>query len=100
MEKKLFWIIMTPGSLLTLFLGIWLIVLLGRDYFAQSMWLHIKITLVLLLIFYHLYLFKQLLAFRKQANQHSARFYRIINEFPSLMLIVIVLLAVLKPKMG
>lgn len=91
---------MTPGGLLTLFLGIWLIVLLGRDYFAQSIWLHIKITLVLLLILYHLYLFKLLLGFKKRANQHSARFYRIINEFPSLMLIAIILLAVLKPGMG
>lgn len=100
MEKKLFWIIMTPGGFLTIFFGVWLIQRLGYPYFAHSPWLHMKISLVFLLVCYHIFLFKQLRNFKKNNIQHSARFYRILNEFPSLILFAVVLLAVLKPNFG
>ncbi|MCS5709438.1 protoporphyrinogen oxidase HemJ [Candidatus Berkiella cookevillensis] len=98
MEKKLFWIIMTPGALLTIGFGVWLLTLLGHEYFATQPWLHLKMTLVLALIIYHFYLLKQLLSFQAGKNTHSARFYRILNEFPSIILFAAVLLAVLKPS--
>ncbi|MGE4348754.1 MAG: protoporphyrinogen oxidase HemJ [Candidatus Berkiella sp.] len=98
MEKKLFWIIMTPGALLTIGFGVWLLALLGHTYFATQPWLHLKITLVLTLVIYHTYLFKQLRRFQAGKKTHSARFYRILNEFPSIILFAAVLLAVLKPS--
>lgn len=98
MEKKLFWIIMTPGALLTIGFGIWLLHFLGHEYFATHPWLHIKMTLVLALMIYHGYLFKQMRRFQAYKNNRSARFYRIINELPSIVLFAVVFLAVLKPS--
>lgn len=100
MERKLFWIIMTPGALLTILLGCWLIGLYGQGYMAANPWLHIKISLVALLIIYHFYLGCTLKKFRNAQNKHSQRFYRILNEFPTIVLFGAVLLAILKPKFG
>lgn len=100
MERKLFWIIMTPGACLTVGFGLWLIRLYGPSYLAQNPWLHIKMTLVALLIIFHVYLGLKLMQFRKGTNRNSAKFYRIINEFPSIILFVTVLLVVLKPGLG
>tara|TARA_R110002110_G_scaffold271566_1_gene486907 strand:+ start:5948 stop:6253 length:306 start_codon:yes stop_codon:yes gene_type:complete len=100
MERKLFWIIMTPGAVITILLGCWLIGLYGKGYMAANPWLHIKISLVGLLVIYHVYLGCMLKKFRLAKNKHSQRFYRIINELPSLILIAVVLLAILKPKLG
>ena len=98
MEKKLFWIIMTPGALLTIGFGLWLLHFLGHEYLATHPWLHIKMTLVLILLVYHAYLLKQIHQFKAYKNNHSARFYRILNELPSLVLFAVVLLAVIKPS--
>lgn len=98
MERKLFWIIMTPGGILTIIFGIWLIHLLGPSYFKESIWLHIKISLVFLLLLYHVYLYTKLVQFKNRTNRKPARFFRILNEFPSLILFAVVLLAILKPS--
>lgn len=98
MEKKLFWIIMTPGALLTIFFGLWLVKSLGSAYVAQNHWLHLKLTFVFLLLIFHGYLGKCVSNFKNTRNTHSARFYRLLNEFPSLILFVVILLAVLKPS--
>jgi putative membrane protein len=61
------------------------------------MWLHIKLVLVLLLYVYHIYLGVLLHRFKKDENKHSGKFYRMLNEIPSVLLIVIVILAVVQP---
>lgn len=96
MEWRLFWYITTPAAVLTGMFG-WSIILTNYDYYAAMNWLHVKLILVLLLVFYHIYLGKILFDFKHNKNLHSEKFYRYLNEIPTVFLIVIVLLAVLKP---
>lgn len=96
MERKLFFGIMTPGAVLTLLLGGWLISFNPHGY-LQMEWLRVKLSIVLLLIVYHCYLGKLLVVFRKDRNTHSHVFYRWLNEVPVLFLIVIIILAEVKP---
>lgn len=96
MERKLFFGIMTPGAIFTIFFGVWLILLNPLAYMSM-IWLHAKLGLVTLLVLYHLYLGKCYLAFKKRANTHSHVFYRVLNEVPVLFLIAIVILVVVKP---
>lgn len=96
MEKKLYFYITTPGAILTLIFGIWLISFNLQAYMHMG-WLHIKLSLVFLLILYHVYLGKIQHDFSKNRNHHSAFFYRILNEVPAIFLIAIVILAVVKP---
>lgn len=96
MERKLFFGIMTPGAVLTLFFGIWLISFNPSFYFSQ-VWVHIKLTLIALLVIYHLYLGKCLSAFKNDRNQHGHVFYRILNEIPVLILVAVIILAVVRP---
>lgn len=96
MERKLYFYITTPGAILTLILGGWLLSFNPGAYLSQG-WMHIKLTLVLLLILYHVYLGILLKQFARNENAHSSRFYRYVNELPSLLLIAIVILVVVKP---
>lgn len=96
MEKKLFYLITTPGAILTIIFGISLLSFNLAGYMQMS-WLHIKLGLVLLLVVYHIYLGKLLHDFKFNRNQHSSVFYRWLNEIPALFLIAIVILAVVKP---
>lgn len=96
MERKLFFGIMTPGAVLTLFFGIWLISFNPGFYFSQ-IWVHIKLTLIALLVIYHFYLGKCLYAFKADRNQHGHVFYRILNEIPVLILVAVIILAVVRP---
>ena len=95
MERKLFFGIMTPGALFTLIFGIAMIYLYP-GYLLQP-WLHAKLTLVLLLIGFHVYLGKLWRDFKYDRNRHTHRFYRLINEIPVLFLVAIVILVVVKP---
>lgn len=96
MERKLFWGIMAPGAILTLLFGIWL--LIGMEIpILDTPWLLIKLKLVAVLIIYHIYCGKLMLDFKHDRNKHSHVWYRWFNEFPVLLLIAIVLLAILKP---
>ncbi len=97
MERKLFFGIMTPGMILTLLFGIWMLVNYAWASYSQQLWLPIKLALILVLVAYHIYCGKLLFDFRKDNNQHSHVFYRWLNEVPVVMLIAVVLLAVLKP---
>ena len=94
MERKLF-AIMTIGALLTALFGVWLIA--AWHWPLTELWLQIKLLLVLALIAYHLYCAKLVKRFKLQQNVHSGVFYRWFNEFPALILIAVVLLAVLRP---
>ena len=94
MERKLYFGIMMPAMVITLVLGSWL----WLGYGFSGGWLHAKVTLVLGLVFYQLYLGKLMVEFRHDRNRHSHVFYRWLNEIPALpFLIAIVLLVVLKP---
>jgi putative membrane protein len=93
MERKLFYGIMTPGAILTLIFGVWL----WLAYGFGGTWLHIKLALVIVLIAYHVYCGKLLLDFKHDHNKHGHVFYRWLNEFPTLILIAVVTLAVVKP---
>ena len=92
MERKLYLYIMTPGAVLTLLFGFWL---LGSV--ASGMWLNVKLGLVIFLILFHMYCGKLLIDIKNDPKSHSPRFYRWINEFPTLILIAVVILAVVKP---
>ena len=94
MERKLF-AIMTIGALLTALFGAWLIA--AWHWPLAEMWLQIKLLLVAALIVYHLYCGKLVKQFKLQQNTRSGVFYRWFNEFPALVLIAVVLLAVLRP---
>jgi len=96
MERRLWWFV-TPFALLTLIFGLALIYQYGRAWFATSMWIHIKLTLVIALYVYHFYLYKLVKDFAKGQNHHSSRFYRFLNEAPVLLLLAVVFLAVVKP---
>ena len=93
MERKLYVGIMTPGAVLTILLGLWL----WLGYGADGAWLWIKLALVGVLIAYHLYCGKLLADFRRDRNRHGHVFYRWLNEFPTLILIAVVILTVVKP---
>jgi len=99
MERRLLRAIMNPAMIATWLLGLWL-AWLGPDsrygWFA-SPWLQAKIVLVLVLSAMHGILARWVKDFSADRNPHSQRFYRIINEVPTILMIGIVLLAVLKP---
>ncbi len=93
MERKLFFGIMTPGAVLTIVFGMWL----WQGYGFSGGWLHAKLTLVAILIAYHLYCGKLLFDFKHDRNRHGHVFYRWLNEFPVLLLAGVVILVVVKP---
>lgn len=96
MERRLYYGITWPAGLLTSILGLWLISY-NADYYLKAGWMHAKLGFVVLLWAYHLLCGYYLRGFKHQANQKSALFYRVFNEIPTLLLIIIVLLVVLKP---
>ena len=96
MEKKLFYYIMRPAMIFTWIFGLVLIYLNGIEIFSQF-WMQIKIVLVLLLSAYNDYLGKCLVSLKNKSNTRSSKFFRIINEVPTVMLILIVFLVIFKP---
>ena len=96
MEKKLFYYIMCPAMIFTWIFGLVLIYLNGIEIFSQ-LWIQIKIVLVILLSAYNDYLRKCLLSLKDNSNTKSSKFFRVINEVPTIMLIFIVFLVVFKP---
>ena len=96
MEKRLYLYIMRPAMILTWLFGILLIYLNGIEIFFQ-LWMQIKIVLVVLLSAYNDYLGKCLVSLKNNSNTSSSKFFRIINEVPTIMLIFIVFLVIFKP---
>ena len=96
MEKRLLYFI-TPFAVLTVILGLILIYAYGSAWFAAAKWLHIKLTLVILLLAYHGYCFKLVSTFQQDKNTRSGKFYRIFNEVPVLALFAVIILAYVKP---
>lgn len=97
MERRLYYGIMWPAALLASLFGI-LLILYNPQYYLKAQWMHAKFTLVLLLWSYHLTCGFFLKKFAKDKNMKNAFFYRVFNELPTLFLIGIVLLVVLKPS--
>lgn len=93
MEKKILYFIIHPAMLITILLGLGLTHFIGFDY----RWLHIKIFLVILLITFHFFLSRCRKNFAIGENKHSEKFYRIINEVPTVLMIGIVFLVIFKP---
>jgi putative membrane protein len=94
MERRLF-ALMTIGAVAGVALGAAMLV--AAPLYLTMPWLRIKLLLVLLVVAYHGYCYKLMRDFARDANARSARWYRAFNEVPSLLLIAIVLLAVIKP---
>ena len=95
MERKLFWGIATPGGVITVALGFWLIEMIGFSY--SALWLQAKLVLVAVLVVYHVWCGKLVVDFKQDRNRHSHVWYRFFNEFPVFILIGIVLLVEFKP---
>ena len=96
MERRLFVYIMNPAMILSWIFGLLLIHTIGMDYFG-SFWLQLKFIFVIILTIYHFFLFQCLRKFTENNNSYSPKFYRIINEIPTVLLILIVLVVVFKP---
>jgi putative membrane protein len=96
MEKKLFYYIMRPAMIFTWIFGLILIYLNGIEIFSQ-LWMQIKIILVILLSAYNDYLGKCLVSLKNDSNTKSSKFFRIINEVPTIILIFTVFLVIFKP---
>jgi putative membrane protein len=93
MERKLYFGIMAPGAVLTIAFGLWL----WLGYGLSGGWLHAKLALVAVLIAYHLWCGKLVNDFKYGRNTRSHVWYRWFNEFPVVVLIAVVILAVVKP---
>ena len=96
MEKKLYFYIMTPAMILSWIFGLLLIHSIGFQQLGQT-WMILKIIFVILLTLYHFYLGKTLNQFKFDQNTHSHKFYRLINEIPTILLILIVFVVIFKP---
>lgn len=93
MERKLFYGIMTPGGILTLVFGLWL----WLGFHVAGYWVHAKLVLVAVLVAYHIYCGKLMRDFARERNAKSHVWFRWFNEFPVLILLGAVWLAVFKP---
>ena len=94
MERRLF-AMMTLGAVLTTVFAV--AMLITTPAYLQLPWMHAKLTLVALLYGYHIWCYRLMLAFRADRNTHSANWYRVFNEVPTVLLIAIVILVVVKP---
>ncbi len=92
MEHKLFWYIMTPACILVLISG----EILAHFFLFNGWWLHTKVLLVGTLVFYHFYCFKLMEDFAKDCNRKTHKWFRVFNEYPTLILIACVFLVIIK----
>ena len=95
MERRLFIYIMNPAMIVSWIFGILLIHTIGIDNFG-SLWLQLKLIFVIILTIYHFFLFQCLRKFAENNNSFSPKFYRIINEMPTVLLIFIIIIVVFK----
>ena len=96
MERKLYFFIMTPAMTLSWLFGLLLIHSIGFQQLGQT-WILLKLLFVTILTFYHFYLGKLLSQFKTDNNQHSHKFYRYINEIPTILLILVIFVVIFKP---
>ena len=96
MERRLMFFIMTPAMILSWFFGIFLILINGISI-TLNLWVQAKLFLVVLLTIYHLFLGYYLRKFAMDENEKTAKFFRIINEIPTVLLILIIFVIIYKP---
>jgi putative membrane protein len=96
MERRLLRAIINPAMLATFVFGIWMLVLLGASVWSEGWW-HVKLTMILLMSAYHGFLSRWRRDFEADRNRRSARFYRFANEIPTVLMIVIVVMVIVKP---
>ena len=96
MERRLFIYIMNPAMILSWIFGVLLIYSTSVDY-MNTFWLQLKLLFVVVLTIYHFFLFQCLRKFERNSNFYSPKFYRIINEIPTILLIVIIFIVIFKP---
>ncbi|MAJ23247.1 MAG: TIGR00701 family protein [Candidatus Pelagibacter sp. TMED64] len=96
MEKRLMFYIMTPAMIFSWLFGILLLHTSNFEFFL-TLWINIKLFLVIFLTLFHFFLIYCLNRFKNNENNFSAKFYRIINEVPTILLIIIVFIVVFKP---
>jgi len=96
MEKKLYFYIMMPAMILSWIFGLILIFIIGFDVLLAT-WMQLKLIFIVLLTFYHFYLGRCLKNFAFEQNNKTSKFFRIINEIPTILLILIVFIVVFKP---
>ena len=96
MERRLFIYIMNPAMVVSWIFGVLLIHTIGMDNFG-SIWLQLKLAFVIILTIYHFFLFQCLRKFAENINTYSPKFYRVINEIPTVLLIGIIFIIVFKP---
>ena len=96
MERRLFIYIMNPAMIVSWIFGMLLIHTIGMDNFS-SLWLQLKLVFVIILTIYHFFLFQCLRKFAENNNSFSPKFYRIINEIPTILLIGIIFIIIYKP---
>ena len=96
MERRLYFYIMRPAMIATWLFGVILIYINGLDIFSQ-LWMHIKLALVIFLTIYHEYLGICLKSLKLKTNTKTSKFFRIINEVPTIILIFIIFIVIFKP---
>ena len=96
MEKKLFFYIMTPAMILSWLFGLLLIHEIGFEQLGQT-WMILKLVFVVLLTIYHIFLGSILNQFKLDLNEYSHKFFRYINEIPTILLILIIFVVIFKP---
>ena len=96
MEKKLYYYIMMPAMTFSWVFGLLLLHSVGFSIFSE-LWMQIKIVAVIILTYYHFTLGKFLGDFAEEGNQKSSKFFRIYNEIPTIILIVVIFVAIFKP---
>ena len=96
MEKRLYNFIMRPAMLFSWIFGIVLIYIIGFDILS-NLWMQIKLALVIFLSAYHEYLGKCIIKLKERTNTKTAKFYRYINEIPTITLILIIFIVIIKP---
>lgn len=97
MERKLYYGITTPGGLLTVAFGLWLLLGNGVEVYKDAGWMHAKLALVATLVAYHLYCGRLVSEFAQDRNRHSHVWYRWFNEYPVAVLVGAIALAVVRP---
>jgi len=96
MERRLFIYIMNPAMIVSWIFGVLLIHTIGMDNIS-SLWVQLKLFFVIILTIYHFFLFQCLRKFTENNNFYSPKFYKIINEIPTILLILIIFVIIYKP---
>ncbi len=97
MERRLYYAITWPAALITTVLGLWLLSVM-LPYYQKAVWMHLKLGLVVLLWGYHLLCGHCVRQFKQDNNTRTSVFYRLLNELPTVFLIFIVILVIVKPS--